>query len=629
MTRAARRRHFRYALAPLSLALLSQAAAAPFVPGTTEADPPTGELGGAPERAREPLRGPGIQWVLAPWRSSGTLAVDARALRLEDGRSSRQQLLLGDVDLASYIWQPWFVQLRFGAGFVASRASGDAQGPGNDSGTVSGRAAILVFPASRFPFELRADVSDSRSGGLTLGGDYRSQRISASQRYRPEQGNANYQLQLEQSQLDDGLSQDTLTVLNATALHQRGPHQVDVALSHSDNHRSDTEEHTRLSSLSARHGWQPSAVMHVETLATWNELRLRGNALDTGSDVRQLSTFASWRLPRKLAGSHSAPLVAGSLRWVDARTLGDATSRVQAVNGTLGVSQELTQAWRMSLSGNANHLSSSTGGGGNSAGVQAAVNWSPPASRWGAWRYTPGVGFNGSVNRDSTGANRKLAGAQASHGVSRDITFGEGRLVGLTFTQSGAVLRESGVETLSRAVAHGASVSWQSVDATGSQSFGGLSASDSRNYGVSRGHFQLVNLQLSQRTQITRFSSWAANVTVQASRNQASEVDVFSGERRDIGDGWQRYTNGTLSYENQRAFGVPRLRGTLLLAVNSQPLERRALGDIDAPRERITASVEARLDHSIGKLESRLSARVARVEGRDVAALQARAQRRF
>jgi hypothetical protein len=96
-----------------------------------------------------------------------------------------------------------------------------------------------------------------------------------------------------------------------------------------------------------------------------------------------------------------------------------------------------------------------------------------------------------------------------------------------------------------------------------------------------------------------------------------------------VGVGWMRYYNGTVSYENQRAFGVPRLRGTVLLGVNSQPLERRALGDIDAPRERISESLEARLDHAIGQLDTRLSARVARVDGRVLAAVQARAQRRF
>jgi c(7)-type cytochrome triheme protein len=45
--------------------------------------------------------------------------------------------------------------------------------------------------------------------------------------------------------------------------------------------------------------------------------------------------------------------------------------------------------------------------------------------------------------------------------------------------------------------------------------------------------------------------------------------------------------------------------------VNSQQLESRLAGDIDAPVERISESLESRLDYSIGRLEARLSARAA------------------
>ena len=74
---------------------------------------------------------------------------------------------------------------------------------------------------------------------------------------------------------------------------------------------------------------------------------------------------------------------------------------------------------------------------------------------------------------------------------------------------------------------------------------------------------------------------------------------------------------------------MPRLRFTTLLSVNSQQLESRQAGDIDAPVERISESLESRFDYSIGRLEARLSARLARVDGRKVAALFARVQRRY
>jgi hypothetical protein len=157
----------------------------------------------------------------------------------------------------------------------------------------------------------------------------------------------------------------------------------------------------------------------------------------------------------------------------------------------------------------------------------------------------------------------------------------------------------------------------------------GFTLSDSRTQSGTDGRYQFANLQLSRRDQLSRYSSWSANLTLQASRSDAELLDPFTGERRPTGDGWQRYASGTLSYESQRVWGVPRLRFTALLSLNTQQSERRANGDLDAPLERVTESLEMRLDWTAGRLDTRLAARMARVDGRSVAAISARAMRRF
>ncbi|OYU73768.1 MAG: hypothetical protein CFE45_36455, partial [Burkholderiales bacterium PBB5] len=113
--------------------------------------------GSTAERAAEPLRAPGFQWVVAPWRQAGTVSLDLRSLRLEDGQTSRQGVLSTDIEWDSYLWQPWFLQMRFGLGLLAARdtSSHGADTHGSDggtSGTVTGRMALALFPASRFPF---------------------------------------------------------------------------------------------------------------------------------------------------------------------------------------------------------------------------------------------------------------------------------------------------------------------------------------------------------------------------------------------------------------------------------------------------------------------------------------------
>lgn len=625
-------------LTPLSLALLGaglglNAQAAVFQPGH-DADPPTGDVvvafTPAPE---EPLRGNGIQWTLAPWRVGGSLALDARVLRLEDGSRTRQGLLMADVDMASHVWQPWFIQVRLGLGVVMASTQSGGSGPGSRGSSVNGRAALVVFPASRFPFELRADLSDSRSGEVSLGNDYRSQRLSLSQGYRPSVGNEHYRLQWDQSQLHNGLARDTLSTLTATGVRQIGPHTMEAGLNLARNHRSDSDDTTQLSALTARHSYQPASALQVETLASWNEVRLGGQAAAlAGSDVRQIATFATWRLrPGSGLPGGMAPLLAATARWVDARPVGSAPgNHVRALNATLGASQDLSTTWRLSASVQGSQLQSQAGAAaGRSLGGQAALGWTPTSRVWGDWRYAPTASANAGFTRDGQGRSRELTGLQASHGVSRDMALAASQQLSFTFNQSAAVLREAGVTPMARSLAHSASLSWQGLGDDGSQSYGGLSISDAISRGTSRGRFQLVNLQLSHRAQLSRYASANANVTAQATHNQASELDAFTGQLRESSAGWQRFYSGTLSYQHQRALGVPRLRFSLLLGANSQPLERRALGDIDAPRERITESLESRLEYAIGRLDTRLSARVARVDGRVLAGVQARAQRRF
>lgn len=143
-------RRRRWALSPLCIAPLSLAVAVPaaqaaaFLPGA-EADPPTGTVLRNEASAAEPLQGGGIRWTLAPWRSQGLLALDQRGLRLDGGSRARQSLLMGELDLASHIWQPWFVQLRVGMGFISSQAQDNTPGvaSGGSGNTLTDRKSVV------------------------------------------------------------------------------------------------------------------------------------------------------------------------------------------------------------------------------------------------------------------------------------------------------------------------------------------------------------------------------------------------------------------------------------------------------------------------------------------------------
>ena len=638
------RRVWRLAGTAAAVALLVRTGgvgAAAYLPGPAEADPPTGASGPGDTAAPGPA-GNGIQWALAPIRTSGSVSLDARWMRLEDGTRSSLGLIYNDIDFATHVWQPWFIQLRAGLGTLAAHdtttGGGNSLGGSSNSTALTGRFSMAVFPISRFPFELRADVSDSRVRGDTLATDYRTERLSLSQSWRPETGSDSVSVNLEHSRLHatDG-GADRVTSLRASGLREVDDHSFELSGQWSVNDRSDSDDRSRIAALAARHTFHPASALHVDTLATWNDLRLHSGTpadrFESSTDIRQLSSFATWR-PREGEWLYSAgaPLyLTGSVRLVDAATdNGTVEQHVRTLNASLGASQDLTREWRLAASASATQAD--PGGAAatlNAATGNASATYTPEGLMLGAWRYSPSVSTSVGIARSSDTGERRTLGAQFAHGVSRSINVSETDSVTYNLTQSAGALHDSQTQGWTRALAHSAGLFWQGAGDGASQSYAGLSASDSRTWADERGSFQLINLQLSRRTQLSRHASWSGNLTLQSTRSDTTQIDVFTNVQRDASPSWQQFYSGSLTYEHQRAFEVPRLRYTAVLALNSQQLERRIDGNIDAPRERITASLENRLDYSIGRLETRLSARHVRFDGRRVSTLFAHVERRY
>jgi hypothetical protein len=631
-----------WALAPVLLHA-TQVIAAPFAARSTEADPPTGDTSAttADLAAAEQTvaRGNGIRWALGPVGWRGSLTLDLRRITSDDGRRNSGGLLIGDMEFVSYVWQPWFIQLRGGLGLVLDRNA--SSGPDAPSDTSSGRGvtgsgSVNVFPASRFPFQAHFDVGDSRAGGETLITHYRTVRLGLSQSWRPERGSDNWQFNFDHSRVrgSNGVG-DTLTTLNGTGALQRGDHNFELGANWSSNTRLESTGQTRQALLIGRHAWQDNRGLTVDSMLTWNDLRLQlgnaGSSRSSDSRLVQLSTVGTWR-PRsgQWFYAEGAPLVATfALRAVDTSQGSDGGGRSGGRNFSLsaGVAKEFSREWR----GNAGLNLSRLEGAGTSATASVLTGsmvYSVVPTNFGRWRWTPSASINASLSDQSGGEQRSTAGVQGAHSVNRVWTPFQGHSVSLSIAQSLGVLYETPSQQVSRGLSHSAGVYWQASD-NGGQTIASLTVSDSRTAAATDGKYQFANLQLSRRSQLSRYQSWSANLTAQISRSDAEQIDAFTGEKRSVSDGWQRYTSGSLSFESQRVFGVPRLRFTGLLSVNSQQFERRAAGDINAPLENVSESVEARLDWVVGRLDTRLSARMARVDGRTVSVLAARAVRRF
>jgi hypothetical protein len=636
---------------PLVLAAPAVSAAV-FVPGAAP-DPPTGEVSPpAAPSAAEPLRGSGFQWVVPRGRVSSLLALDGRWFRYEEGLGNQQLALSGQVDWASYLWQPWFMQLQAGIGFVAlrDRADGGDSADGvvvADTAALTGRIGLQLFPASRFPLDFYADVSDNRAGGDVLSGVLRSQRAWLTQSYQPQQGSQTYQLQLNYSRLDTATGSDTLYTGQALASVQAGAHQFDAAATLADNRLGGSGQRSRVVAASAHHGYFGGGPLTTDTVLNWNNVELDGSdapdaLASVSSDVRQIASVFTWYplagstaidpgdgTPPVVVASSGSLLVSGTARYAET-SLGGAVAgpTVRSLNASLGASQDLSPAWRVAASGSAGWVASGENELG-ALGARATLTWSPPGLSIAQWRYTPSVSAGAGLASETDRGVRHFVGGQASQTFSRDLPIGDSQMLSLTLAQSYGLIRESETERVAQGVANTLGVAWQAYTDGGSQQYASLSLSDSRAWAEGSGSFQMVNLQVSQRSQLSRFASLMVALSAQATNSSATVIDPFTGAVRTVSDGWQSFYNGSLVLEQGNVFGVRRLRHTLLLSLASQQIQSRTFGDIEASTQFISRSIESRLDWQIGRLQARLSAQAARVDNRAVAGIVFRVQRNF
>lgn len=632
----------RSALAAVALVALSGPAwGAAFLVGNPEPDPPTGEQEPAPASAAEPARGLGIRWYLGPVAYRGLLSLDFRRTSGTEVARSSGGLLRSEIEFASYIWQPWFVRLSSSVGMILSRDQHqdlDGRTTSTTGLSAMGTVQAKVFPFSRFPIEVHAALSDSRATGDALLNDYRIVRLGINQSYRPPSGNDAYTYQLDYSRVKGSQTGvDHLIALNGNSQHRWDEHTVTTTLTASDNWADRDAPRSRLASVSAQHSFLPDSAFSADTLVIWNHNRLEfggfGQRVSTGLQSLQLSSTMNWR-PREddwLYSANAPATVAGSVRLGHAQSSGSNAGRSQVFGLSAGISKQFSSELRAALSYSYFRSWNPGAPAVAQSGLGGSLAYTPrTVIALGEWRYTPSVSssLNGTlVNSD----RREVVSLQGSHGLNRTWQLDAGNSITFNVTQSVGTVYLPTSKERSDGLGHGMAGSWQMIGSTGAQSFLTLSVNDSRTRSETngRGEFQFVNLQVSRRERLTRFIGWSADFTAQASRSSADQIDPFTGALRRQDDGWQRFYSGTLTFENARVFGIPRLRFSTLFFATTQQYERRELGDINAPLERTTESLETRLDYLIGQLESRLSARVAKVDGRRVNSLSARIQRRF
>jgi hypothetical protein len=511
-----------------------------------------------------------------------------------------------------------------------------------------GNIDLSLFPTSRFPFNLYADVSDSRASGEITDIDYRSYRFRLSQSYTPAFGNERYFGAYESSTLrtinDESpgfgpaaapAAEDSLQVLRLGAAKSWQTQSLEADVSVSRNRREETSfvQQTKLDIANLRHSLLPgpnfsmiSGLSYTRTaIEAPQPLTLPGFLVigsSSETEFTQLTSFLTYRPSSSgaLNADPNALLVTATLRAFDfGNSVDGASTDTRGVTASAGVSYSLSPQTQLYSTTQAGYV---TDGADDVTAVSQSlgVNYSGDPIAFGPYRYSWTAGSNligGIVSGGRLDGSDVLLQANASQALSRVWDLGRANMLTASLSQS--VGYSYGSRTDGEGVLNTTITGyWNGQQSENSQSFAGLTFSDSRRFGTFGGYFQLANAQANLQMSLSRWSTLAAGLTLQATRARTDDqlsrpVDPLALQQ--YGE-WQTSFGANISYTHSRVFGVPRLLYAALFQVTSFDVESRAMGNVDAPLVQADWLIDNRLQYPIGRLLLQAGVRWAELQNR-------------
>lgn len=570
-------------------------------------------------------------WSIPPLRWGATTSTDIRADRVRATRAGNsvhrlQQYETANLRASSYVWQPWFAQVSGDLGLIIAKAqesdregSGSAGGHRTGSSALTGGGDVSLFPASRFPFGANYSRSDSRASGDLVSSDVTSTRFGLRQSYRPVESGSSYVASFTRSTLESPSSgQDIVNALSAGMNMSTDLQSLDLTGSHTGNIRRRTGERTAFSQANARHSYRPEGEWSIDSLANLSSSEFRllsgGTPSNNRSQFAQASSFATWRpeddVPYYFSG--------GARMFRSAIDTGAGETQTLSLGGNIAATYTPSRQTNIAASATATHLQTDTASRSLTTQSVFANHTADPVGIWGA-SYAWNAGANASNQTGLAEGTRQNLGGQFGHTVTRGLTLEEGSQITLGIGQTAGAGFDSATSS-AFSLGHNANASWRLFRSADTNAYVSLFGADTRTTGRLASHFQLVNFQLSGQLKFTGTSVLAANLTVQGVR-QATGSNPSAGMPFN--------TVGTLSYTQQRAFNVPRLRYSAVYNAAESQFRSRLQGDVDAPLQRIDQSLEQRLDYNVGRVLMRLTMRLAQIEGRKDAMIFFRMSREF
>lgn len=609
----------RFAFSALPPSATESAAPSQPAPQTSPGVTPSGTPAGGGGTAQSETN-----WILPAIRWGGSLTYEVRK-DSENERKVMHRGLMATLNAATetYIWQPWFAQLKGNLGLTADNVGtsrNEMAGSFNRSTSknlvVTGIGQLTVLQQSKFPFEAHIERSDSRvTTDQASANGYSSTRAGFSQRYVRQQGDTMFSWdRATQNSDSSGISrQDTLQL---GLSHSLESHRFQLNGNRTDNTHERTGESVVQNNLTLQHSYTPDSTVQVENMVNAGSSAYHLQYGDNDTRISQLSSMMFWRpLERPMTITGGVRLLTLSANTISGLDNGmQSNARVRNANANLGLSYELNKHLRFNAATSVNQNAGNTTNT-SSTSETASLTYQPDAKLIRGFQYNWSTSASGGNHSGTQESGRQLT-LQMTHSLSRTFNLSESSAISAEVGQTLGATERAGktIENgLVKQLTHSGSLSW-SMNGNSSTSMIRFSASDSRSIGDSNEFFQLINLQMSSNVPTGGYSSWSGNLTLQGIRQGGTTLSGLSyggymGAAQQ--GGFVTTSTGSITYQHQRAFGVRGLRFVSDLRLNNHAL----LPMLGSPRDLETSAWENRFYYLIGRTQLRMSILLAKTQG--------------
>lgn len=600
---------------PLLLTLLAS-----FVPaiGSAALPPPKAitadKIESAPQGAPGAVvltRQPQGYWVLPSMRLGGSLSYSVRR-DMSDGQAQggqSQGASLG-AKFNGFLWQPWAAQYTCDARVTVARDQNESNGQSSTGQNVSmtGTGQLSLLPKSAYPFEAHFSRFNGRfSNDLALSQSYAGQSFGFSQAYSNQlihlQGGWDRNLQ------NGGRDQQDRAHLNASG---RLLHVTGSIARNSHDDQDGTTQNTQQNNISASQSLDPAEAITLQNMLSLSQSSYRLQRAEGSTNVAQLSSVAFWR-PEEMdvtvsGGARILMLNSESLFRSDIAST-RAARRSSSANFNVGMNYDGIEFVRINAGGNLN-LSQGDGVSSSDSSQNIGIAYQPDSFDLGGFQY--GWTTSASANRSS---GEQVSGDLAlsfGHYLGRTTTLTPRTSISMNANQSISASAKSGGrqqtggaanDGVRKYLTHGASLGGSLAGESASAS-AYLSASDGRSISGNGEFFQSINFQASSNMPSSKTASWSGNFTIQASRQGGADARAFGAAVQNSRDaGFVTNSSGSVSYQQQRLFGIRRLRLVSDFRVSGQAL----LPLLGGPQDQELSAWDSRFDYVVGRTQFRLN----------------------